>query len=102
MRIEQARVKLSQSGPGPKHMLVFTDGKVYAPRVDGKRLPFVQLEQYDWSKLDGIQTRFYFLDTQPYRILLDKAVSVNPEIKLHEAPEGADAREIMRVLEADL
>lgn len=97
--IEQARIKLSQAGNGPKYLLVFTDGLVYAPKVNGARLPYGSLDQYDWSQLAGIQTRFYFLETEPYRTLAAKARPVLPELQLFEAPEGADPKEIMAALE---
>lgn len=97
--IELAKVKLSQAGNGPKHMLVFTDGLVYAPKVNGARLPYVSLDQYDWSKLAGIQTKFYFLETEPYKVLAAKALPVLPSLGLHEAPEGADPKEILAALE---
>lgn len=97
--VELARIKLSQAGHGPKHLLVFTDGLVYPPKVNGARLPYVELDQYDWSQLAGIQTRFYFLETEPYKTLAAKARPVLPELQLFEAPEGADPKEIMAALE---
>lgn len=97
--LEMALTKLRTSGSGPKHMLVFTDGIVYSPIVGGQRLGYTPLEEFDWSRLEGIQTRFYFLEARPYRVLTEKALPVLSDLKLYEDAEGADPKQILRAVE---